>query len=60
MLPFDYRGQNVTLDFEDKVGKLGWSAALKELLDINKGRGWGRCCVTSIELRRVNSEVSMV
>ncbi|OCK77313.1 hypothetical protein K432DRAFT_253623, partial [Lepidopterella palustris CBS 459.81] len=33
MLPFDYRGQNVTLDFEDKVGKLGWSAALKELLD---------------------------
>ncbi|TLD27844.1 Di-copper centre-containing protein [Venturia nashicola] len=33
IIPFDYSGQNVTLDFEINIGKLAGNATLKDLLD---------------------------
>lgn len=33
-MPFDYSGQNVTLDFQVNIGKLAGNVTLEDLLDI--------------------------
>jgi len=35
--PFDYSGQNVTLDFKINIGKLAGDATLKSLLNTQSG-----------------------
>lgn len=37
MVPFDYGGKNVTLDFEVNIGKLAGNATLHEILDTQGG-----------------------